>query len=178
MYLKRRRRGFTLVEILVALVLIGLLAGALVPAVVNQISKGETGRLVEDLRAMETASKAFRVDVQRWPRGIRQLMVAPTTSDTALVGGAYPASLVSRWRGPYLERGTIPGDSILTAFGGVILPIFTPANFFLTVQVKGISQENARSVSLILDGDTEVASSGRVRWVTGDTLRFHITPLY
>jgi type II secretion system protein G len=182
----RSTSGFTLLEILVALVLIGLLAGALVPTVVNQLGRGETNRLVEDLTAIEGASKSFRVDVQRWPGGLRNLVTQPSTSDVSLTGATYPSALISRWRGPYLERGSIPGDTIVTAGGGVILPTFTSVawggtNFF-TVKVKGITQENARAARLVMDGDTAVAAtSGRVRWKTGggsspDTLIFHAAP--
>jgi type II secretion system protein G len=182
----RPTSGFTLLEILVALVLIGLLAGTLVPTVVNQLGRGETNRLVEDLTAVEEASKSFRVDVQRWPGGVRSLVTQPTTSDVSLTGATYPSALVSRWRGPYLERGSIPGDTIVTSGGGVILSTFTSVAWggtnFLTVKVKGITQDNARSVRLLMDGDTAVAAtSGRVRWRSGggsspDTLIFHAAP--
>ena len=182
----RRTGGFTLLEILVALVLIGLLAGALVPTVVNQLGRGETNRLVEDLTAVEEASKSFRVDVQRWPGGLRNLVTQPTASDVSLTGATYPAGLVSRWRGPYLEQGSIPGDTIVTSGGGVILPTFSSVAWggtnFLTVKVKGITQESARAVRMVIDGDTAVAaSSGRVRWRSGggsspDTLVYHAAP--
>ena len=186
----RYERGFTLLEILVALVLIGLLAGVLVPTVTNQLSRGEAGRVAEDLGGIEAATKAFRVDVQRWPLHVRHLAVQPTAAapDSVFGGGLYPANLISRWRGPYLEKGSIPGDTLPTAAGGVILGRFLPitwgATSFISVRTKGITQANARAVRLILDGDTAVGNTsssastiGRVRWLTGDTMIYLISPV-
>lgn len=183
---KPGRQGFTLIEVLVTLVLISLAAGALVPTVINQISRGETARIVKDLTAIEVGAKAFRVDVQRWPRWTTHLVRPITAADSALTGGVYPGGLLPLWRGPYLERGAIPGDTIPTAGGGVILRTMTSETWggsnFLTVKVKGVTHDQARRVSLVLDGDTAVAASGRVRWKSGgsspDTLIFFAAPTH
>ena len=185
------RGGFTLMEILVALILIGLLVGTLLPSVINQVSKGELNRVNEDLEAVSNAAKAFRVDVQRWPGDLEDLYAQPlaTTADTSLTGGQYPAGLAAKWEGPYFELGSIAGDSIVTELGGVILDTFsqTPwgAQSFVTIKVKNVSQEDARELSLRIDGDTITAPAtsvgGRVRWKVGtagaDTLIFLGAPV-
>src|SRR5687767_7213960 len=114
------RGGFTLLEILVALVLIGLLVGTLVPTVMSNVGRGELNRVHEDLEAINTAAKTFRVDVQRWPGDLEDVVVQPGAADSVLTGGVYPGGLLTKWAGPYLEIGSV-GTGIPTAMGGVVL---------------------------------------------------------
>jgi type II secretion system protein G len=184
------RGGFTLLEILVALVLIGLLVGTLVPTVINNVGRGEVNRVQEDLESLNTASKAFRVDVQRWPGDLEDLVVQPTTADndSALTATLYPPALQSRWSGPYLEIGSVVGG-IPTALGGTILNRISQTAWntenFVTIKVLNVSQEDARSLSARVDGDTSVSPSldtaGKVRWKAGsagaDTLIYLGAPV-
>ena len=186
----RSRRGFTLMEILVALVLIGLMAGTLLPAVLNNVERGEVNRVHEDLEAVNTAAKAFKVDVQRWPGDLDDLVVQPATasSDSALTGGLYPTTLQARWAGPYLEIGSVT-TGIGTALGGTILSRMGltawNAENFVTIKVLNVSQADARTLSASVDGDTAVAyaldTAGKVRWRVGsggaDTLIYLGSPV-
>jgi type II secretion system protein G len=184
------RRGFTLLEILVALVLVGLMAGTLLPSVMNNIERGEVNRVHEDLEALNTAAKAFRVDVQRWPGDAEDLVVQPTaaSNDSALTAGLYPTALQARWAGPYLEIGNVT-TGIPTALGGTILTrlgltAWNTENF-VTFKVLNVSQADARTLSLRVDGDTAVGyaldTAGKVRWRVGsggaDTLIYLGAPV-
>ena len=192
------RGGFTLLEILVALVLIGLLVGTLLPAVLNQLSRGEVNRIGEDLQAVAQAAKTFRIDVQRWPGDLEDLYSTPLTTspDATVTGALFPVQLASRWAGPYVEEGIIKGDSLPTASGGVILNWFSQTSWggknFLTIKVKGITSADAQALSLQLDGDTLVNAGsattapndalGQVRWRSGgdggvDTLIYLSAPV-
>jgi type II secretion system protein G len=185
------RRGFTLLEILVALVLIGLLVGTLVPTVMNNVGRGEVNRVQEDLEALNTASKAFRVDVQRWPGDLEDLVVAPTTAanDSALTLAPYPAGLQARWAGPYLELGNIAAAGLPTALGGTIVNHLAQTTWnsknFVTIKVVNVSLEDARTLSSRVDGDTftsaALETAGKVRWKAGssgaDTLIYLAAPV-
>jgi type II secretion system protein G len=173
---KRSRAGFTLVEILVALVLIGLLVGALVPSVLNQLGRGDTNRAIEDLSAIENAVRSFRVDVRRWPGDLDDLVIQPVISpappaDTALVGqGGYTAGLLQQWNGPYLERVTLtPTDETLASpNGGTIRSNFTTVTAagqpsYLAVEVVDLALDQIEEIDQVVDnGDGQ--SSGRIRW--------------
>ncbi|MBW3628446.1 MAG: prepilin-type N-terminal cleavage/methylation domain-containing protein [Gemmatimonadetes bacterium] len=178
--------GFTLLEILVALVIIGLLVGALVPSTLSQVSRGEHNRLSEDLASLTSAAKMFRLDVQRWPGDMEDLYAAPlaTAADNELTGGQYPAAVLGRWAGPYVEEGTVKGDTLATALGGFVVNRFSQtlwgAKPFLTIKVKNIPQADAQAVSLRVDLDSDVSSTdagGQVRWIAGDTLVFLAAPV-
>jgi hypothetical protein len=107
-----------------------------------------------------------------------------TTADSVLTGGTYPAALLPKWTGPYIEEGTVKGDTLPTALGGVIVNRFSQTAWggknFITMKVKYVPQSDAQAVSLRVDGDTDVTATdagGQVRWLAGDTLVFLAAPV-
>jgi general secretion pathway protein G len=90
--------GFTLLELLVVLVIIGLLAGYVAPQYFAQIGKSEAKVAQAQVEAFRKALAQYRIDVGRFPtteQGLQVLVVRPTTE--------------KKWAGPYLEK-TVPLD--------------------------------------------------------------------
>ena len=93
------RRGFTLLELLVVVVIIGLLVAYVGPKYFGQIGKSETVAARAQIEAFEKALDTFRLDVGRYPsadEGLRALTMRPESASNA-------------WNGPYLKKG-IPPD--------------------------------------------------------------------
>jgi general secretion pathway protein G len=91
-------RGFTLLELLVVILIIGLLTGIVAPRFLSQIGRSETTTAKAQINAFDKALEAFRIDMGRYPtdaEGLAALVAVP--------GGD------TRWRGPYL-KGEIPND--------------------------------------------------------------------
>lgn len=98
-----RRTGFTLIEILVVVVILGILAGLIVPRIAEQPEKARRTKARMQIESLETALKLYKLDNGFYPttdQGLEALVAQPTT-------GRIP----TRWRdGGYLEKGTVPKD--------------------------------------------------------------------
>lgn len=92
------RRGFTLLELLVVIVIIGLLAAYVGPKYFAQLGKSEVTVAKAQIESFEKALDTFRLDVGRYPsteEGLSALLTMPASAP--------------RWNGPYLRRA-IPKD--------------------------------------------------------------------
>ena len=99
----KTRPGFTLVEILVVVVILGILAGLVVPRIMDQPEKARQTQAKMQIESLETALKLFKLENGFYPsteQGLEALVRKPTT-------GRIP----NRWReGGYLDKGRLPKD--------------------------------------------------------------------
>ena len=100
MALNRRRAtlGFTLLELLVVVAIIGLLSAYVGPRVLSHLGRSETAVAKAQVDAFAKALDTYRLDIGRYPtteQGLNALVVAPAAE--------------TRWRGPYLGKA-VPND--------------------------------------------------------------------
>ena len=106
-----RQAGFTLLELLVVLVILGLLAGYVAPRYFSQVGKSEVTTAQAQIGALEKALDQYRIDTGRYPsteQGLAALNVKP--ADEARWGGPYLKKAVPSdpWGNPYQYR--MPGE--------------------------------------------------------------------
>lgn len=177
--LKPAKQGFTLAELLVGMAILALLAAVLVPAVTGQIAKGDVTRAIQDLTSIRTGVTQFVADVRRYPGRLSHLTSQVTTAQRDVNGALYPATLVSRWKGPYVGRDLT--TSFTTGFGGATVDSLTRVTmqagvFYVTVQIAGITQADFDRMDVEIDGAVS-ATTGALRWSAGDTVRFLAMPI-
>ena len=70
------RNGFTLPEVLVTVAIVAVLAAVVVPAVTQQLGKGDAPAFVSSMNSMRTAITSFAADVRQLPGEVSQLGTA------------------------------------------------------------------------------------------------------
>ncbi|MES1948325.1 general secretion pathway protein G [Salinisphaera sp. C84B14] len=97
----RAQGGFTLIEIMVVVVILGILAALVVPQIISRPDEARVAKARQDIRAVESALKLYRLDNFQYPtteQGLAALVDKPTTQPEP-----------RNWKsGGYLDR--IPTD--------------------------------------------------------------------
>ena len=94
-----RRRGFTLIELMVVLAILALLAGLVGPRVLNQLGGAKAKTAAVQIADLDKALELFKLDVGRYP----------TTEEGLPALVARPGALAG-WAGPYLKGSAVPAD--------------------------------------------------------------------
>ncbi len=100
---KHREAGFTLIELMVVIVILGLLAGLILPRFIGQSDTAKQQAARTQMALLESALKLYKLDNGSYPtteQGLKALVEPPTAGN-----------LPKNWRkGGYLEKGKVPKD--------------------------------------------------------------------
>jgi len=101
--LKKDNRGFTLIEIMVVMVILGILAGLIVPRIMDRPEEARRTKAAIQIQSLEQALKLYKLDNGQYPtteQGLQSLVEAPSVGRLAM-----------KWReGGYLDKGKVPKD--------------------------------------------------------------------
>lgn len=100
---KKREAGFTLIELMVVIIILGVLAVMIIPRVMGRPDEARQVKAKINITAFESALKLYKLDNGSYPtteQGLKALVEAPTAG-----------TLPKNWRaGGYLEKGKVPKD--------------------------------------------------------------------
>jgi general secretion pathway protein G len=92
-FCQRRSAGFTLIEIMVVVVIIGVLAATIIPQFIGTTHDAKVSAAKGHVAELESALERFNIHMDRYPtteEGLRALLEAPSAED-------------KKWRGPYIK---------------------------------------------------------------------------
>jgi general secretion pathway protein G len=96
-------KGFTLIELMVVIVILGVLAGLIVPRIMGRPDEARQLKAKMQIESLETALKLYKLDNGAYPSTDQGLEALVTQSETPPVP--------RKWReGGYLEKGKVPVD--------------------------------------------------------------------
>jgi len=91
---KSRECGFTLIEILIVVAIIGLIAALIGPNLMGRFEGSKEEITKAQVEMLSSAVQAFMIDMRRYPSSLEELI----------------NSTDPKWRGPYLAKRTLPKD--------------------------------------------------------------------
>lgn len=95
-----KQAGFTLIEVMVVVIILGILAAVVVPNIMDKPDEARVTKSKQDIRALEEALNRYKLDNYDYPsteQGLDALVNKPT-------GSPEP----KRWKGPYVKK--VPND--------------------------------------------------------------------
>lgn len=125
-YAKRSARaGFTLMELMIVIAILGLLMAFLVPTIWNAYEKAQVSKAKAELLRIKTAINGFNIDTNMYPARLNDLVKPPRNEEIARKWGgglgkkgAYMKKLIKRdpWNNPYVYKRAPYKDNPYTLF--------------------------------------------------------------
>lgn len=120
----RVQRGFTLIEVMVVVVILGILASVVVPRIMDNPDKARVTKASQDIRAIESALNLYKLDNFNYPstdQGLEALVRQPSGSPEAKnwkEGGYLPSLSPDPWGNSYLYMSPgIKGEIDIFSYG-------------------------------------------------------------
>lgn len=106
---RTRQAGFTLMELMIVLVIIGVLAAAVTPALVSRAEKAKVARAKADISNIATQVKMFKADNSKYPETLQDLVTKPSYAKEWPEGGYIEKLTKDPWDNDYILR--VPGEN-------------------------------------------------------------------
>lgn len=164
----RRRRAFTLAEVLISLAIMSIVAAVVYPTVMSRVRSSVSSSLMQTLVGLSQGIAEYKRAVTHYPGSLLLLTTAPVSTDLDICGNETGSTAVALYRGPYASRvilstGIPMGD-------GAIMPglrrVTSGTSTYLLIDVANVPQQVADDLELQLDGTSTDATAGTIRYTS------------
>jgi len=136
---KQYAAGFTLIEILLVVVIIGILAAVVVPRFSGRTREAEIARAKMDLASVGTALRTYELDLGEFPASLEALLTEPAANP-------------ERWKGPYIEKG-MPKDP----WGRLYMYAYPGVHNKRSYDLKSLGPDGVESEDDIVNWETDAS---------------------
>lgn len=93
------KKGFTLMELMIVIMIIGLLGGVVGPALMKRLETAKKGTAKATMRSLKDAVSMYQMNVGHLPPSLKDLIKKPKDERDS-----------KKWEGPYIEKDELPED--------------------------------------------------------------------
>lgn len=168
----RQRRGFTVIEILIGIIIIAIMSAVAIPAVMGRIRDAQTSSLSQSLFSLSLAIFEYKKAVTAYPSQLVLLAKQPQSTDLDICGATLATgNKYNNWRGPYVSRELVSGGVgigdariVNTLRYTTTPPGTTPTTLY--IDVSGVETQTATDMEAQFDGTPLDPAAGTVRYTT------------
>ncbi len=166
--MRTRMRGFTLVEVLVALAIIATLVAVLYPALSGKVRDSRTAALLQTFQGYAQGVAEFKKGTTRYPSSLLLLTAAPTATSLDICGNQMSTTPASLWRGPYMTRimlstGLPIGDATIEPG---LRRVVSGSEITLNIDAAEVESATVGDLEDQLDAGTANYNTGTIRATT------------
>lgn len=162
---RKRGTGFTILEVVIALVMLAVLSAAVIPALMGRIRDAQTATLSQTLFSLSLAITEYRKAVTTYPPALKHLALRPSATVTDACGTAIGSTNSASWRGPYVSRELVAGGlNIGDASVADTLRRDAGPPVTLFIDVGNVDSLSAIDIDKQFDGATNTPTTGAIRY--------------
>jgi prepilin-type N-terminal cleavage/methylation domain-containing protein len=164
----RRRGGFSLAEILVAVAIMAIVSAMVVPALYSKLRSSQTAALSQTYLGLSQGIAEFKRATTRYPLLLSSLTALPVATDDDICGNDITALNVALWRGPYASR-TITAAGVLINDVTIRTTLRRVAGppIFLMIDAPAVEDAVVNELEAQLDAGAADGTTGTIRFSTG-----------
>jgi prepilin-type N-terminal cleavage/methylation domain-containing protein len=163
------RRGFTVLEVAIAIFMIAVVSAAVIPALMGRIRDAERSALAQTLFSISLAVVEYRKAVSVNPSQLAHLGTRPAATATDACGTTQiGATNAANWRGPYVTREILTGGVNIgdSQISNSLRRVAGPPTM-LFIDVGSVDARIAADLDAQFDGSTSTPTTGTIRYQAG-----------